>query len=119
MHVVLAERKTFSVDAVRVTASNIEEVAAWCGGDVRSVAGGREGSVRPYIKVRVLRPLDDKQTMAFIGDWVLHAGTGYKVYGDSAFHKSFTIITDLLKGTGDGEGSGRRAGDSSPGSQEV
>lgn len=115
LHVLLAERKTFEVDAVRVTADNIEEVARWCGGTVRSVAGPKPGSGRPYIKVRVLRPLDDKQTMAFIGDWVLHAGTGYKVYGDSAFHKSFVIITGLLKP----QGESRRAGDAVPGSQEV
>jgi hypothetical protein len=36
--------------------------------------------------------------MAFVGDWVLHAGSGYKVYGDGAFRKSFTVITGLLKG---------------------
>lgn len=98
MHVVQAERKSFSVDAVRVRADNIAEVAAWCGGDVRTVDAGPGKPPRPYIKVRVLRPLDDRQTMAFVGDWVLHAGSGYKVYGDGAFRKSFTVITGLLKG---------------------
>jgi len=96
MHVVQAERKTFTVDAVRVRADNIEEVAKWCGGDVRYAFAGEGKPDKPYIKVRVLRPLDDRQTMAFVGDWVLHAGTGYKVYVDGAFRKAFTIITGLL-----------------------
>lgn len=119
MDVKQAERKSFSVDAVRVTAANIEEVARWCGGDVRSVDAGEGKPPKRYIKVRVLRPLDDRQTMAFVGDWVLHAGTGYKVYSDGAFHKTFTIITGLLGRTGEGERRGKPAGDSSPGPEAV
>lgn len=92
MHVQKAQRKSFDVDAVRVTAENIDEVAEWCRGDVRTAEDGRQ-----YIKVRVLRPLNENQTMAFAGDWVLYAGTGYKVYVNGAFNKAFVIITGLLK----------------------
>lgn len=76
-------RKTFVVDAVEVTAENMEEVAKWCGGDVRTKDGQK------YIRVRVYRPIGDRQTQAFVGDRVLYAGTGYKVYTPGAFEKSF------------------------------
>lgn len=85
-------RKPFFVDAVQVTHANIDEVAKWCGGDVRSMAqdaGPDQMKAVFYIKVRVTRPLNVRQTQAFVGDWVLYAGTGYKVYTDAAFHKSF------------------------------
>lgn len=83
-------RKPFYVDAVRVTSANIEDVAAWAQGEVRKdTESGRE---IPYIHVRVFRPLDDRQTKAFIGDWVLYAGTGYKVYTNKAFLNSFDKV---------------------------
>ena len=77
-------RKPFSVDAVQVTADNIHEVAKWCMGKVET-----ENDGRLYIKVKVRRPLTDRQTKAYIGDWVLYAGTGFKVYTDRAFTGSF------------------------------
>lgn len=76
-------RKPFYVDAVRVTEENIEEVAEWCEGEVRSAEKGR------YIKVRVRRPLNVRQTCAHIGDWVLSAGSGFKVYTPKGFKESF------------------------------
>lgn len=78
-------RRPFEIDAVQVTAENIEEVAKWCNGDVRN-----EGD-NQYVKVRVHRPMNDKQTKAFVGDWVLYAGTGYKVYTSKPFKSSFMI----------------------------
>jgi len=87
-------RVAFHVDAVQVTADNIGDVADWCGGDVRTTATEDEHGVKasPYIKVRVKRPLTPRQTKAFIGDWVLYAGTGFKVYTDNAFQKCFEPI---------------------------
>lgn len=81
-------RKPFYVDAVRVDDRNIEEVAVWCGGDVRTEAD-EDGLSRRYVKVRVHRPIGDRQTQAFVGDWVLYAGTGFKVYTHKAFLGSF------------------------------
>lgn len=86
-------RKPFLVDAIQVTADNMQEVAKWAQGDVRItheafVHGGKKGS-RPYVHVRVQRPLGERQTMAFEGDWVLYAGTGYKVYSNKAFKETF------------------------------
>lgn len=77
-------RKPFTIDAVRVTSDNFMQVALWCGGEIRTNAKGES-----YIKVWVNRPASERQTMAFIGDWVLHAGSGYKVYTDGPFRKRF------------------------------
>ena len=79
-------RKAFFVDAVQVADDNMEDVANWCNGKI--VNPTKEGS-RPFVKVKVKRPLNARQTHAFVGDWVLYAGTGFKVYTDEAFHKNF------------------------------
>lgn len=80
-------RKPFHIDAVRVTAKNIDQVAQWCNGDVRTSEENKR-----YIKVRVHRPANDRQTMGFVGDWVLYAGTGFKVYTHKAFLSSFEKV---------------------------
>lgn len=82
-------RKPFQVDAVQVTAENINEVAEWCQGEVLTSQPQERDTAEPYIKVRVHRALNERQTKAFVGDWVLYAGLGYKVYTDKAFGKSF------------------------------
>lgn len=76
-------RKEFKVDAVQVSSANMEAVAAWVNGKLTEDDFGK------HIKVRVHRPANDRQTKAYVGDWVLAAGTGYKVYNDTAFKKSF------------------------------
>lgn len=78
------ERKTFVVEAVQVTLENFTEVIQWCGGTLR-----RDDLHRPYIAVEVRNPANPKQTMAYQGDWVLRASTGFRIYTDYAFHKSF------------------------------
>ena len=75
-------RKPFEVDAVLVTEANMEAVSEWCQGSL-------ESDHRPYIKVRVARALNERQTKAYPGDWILYAGTGFKVYTAKAFHKTF------------------------------
>lgn len=82
-------RNPFFVDAAQVTAENIHDVANWCSGEVRT-----DGEKAKYIKVRVHRPANDRQTKAFPGDYVLYAGTGYKVYTAKAFKSSFSIAED-------------------------
>lgn len=82
-------RKPFHIDAVQVTAANINDVAAWCSGEVRTQKKTDQVEKGQYIKVRVHRPLNDRQTQAFVGDWVLYAGTGFKVYTPKAFANSF------------------------------
>lgn len=81
-------RNPFEVEAVQVTEENMQEVAEWCGG--RLNRGQKPDVENWFIKVRVFRAMHERQTMAFVGDWVLYAGTGYKVYTDEAFHKCFS-----------------------------
>ena len=92
-------RKPFFVDAVRVTSENMERVAEWCQGDVNTIDTGQ--SEERYVKVRVHRPMNDRQTQAFVGDWVLYAGTGFKVYTPKAFEKSFEEVTASSEETAD------------------
>jgi hypothetical protein len=97
-------RKTFEIDAVQVDEDNYSDVAEWCGGELRFtttelLAGDNEQITEresvPYVKVRVFRPLNERQTRAYVGDWVLYAGTGYKVYTRKAFEKSFDLLSGV------------------------
>jgi hypothetical protein len=91
-------RKPFYVDAVRVSEENIERVAEWCSGEIQTDDEGK------HVKVKVHRPLTDRQTKAYIGDWVLFAGTGFKVYTPKAFDKSFEKVKTLTKAQADEAG---------------
>lgn len=77
-------RRPFEVTAVQVTDNNLAEVADWCEGEVRETAEGTK-----FVKVKVYRPMNSRQTRAFIGDWVLYSGRAYKVYTVKAFEQSF------------------------------
>lgn len=81
-------KRPFEVQAVQVSADNIYEVAKWCQGDLDSIRNEK------YIKVRVLHAANERQTQAYIGDWVLYAGTSYRVYTDKAFGKGFLPVEE-------------------------
>jgi len=80
-------RRAFYVEAVQVTLDNMSAVTEWCGGVVESM-DSRNGLTN-YVKVPVSNPASDRQTRAFLGDWVLKAGTTFKVYTAKAFESSF------------------------------
>lgn len=83
-------RKPVHVDAVRITRNNFEEVAKWCQGEILEDPHGR-GSRRRYIHVRVHNPKNDRQKMAYVGDWLLYTDRGYKIYTNKAFNQSFAL----------------------------
>lgn len=83
-------RKPFVIDAVQVTEENIADVAEWVSGDVRT-----DSEKKQYVKVRVHNPRNDRQTKAYVGDYVLYASTGYKVYTPKAFNASFERVEEL------------------------
>lgn len=85
-------RKPFYIDAVQVTEENMEDVATWCQGEVKTVKDAKGKVTDLYVKVRVHRPLNERQTKAYIGDHVLYAGSGYKVYTAKAFSSSFEQV---------------------------
>ncbi len=84
-------RKPFYIEAVQVTAENIVQVSDWCRGAVM------DKGPNSYIKVGVLRPMNSRQTKAFVGDWVLYAGTSFKVYTVTAFENSFEPVFDSIE----------------------
>jgi hypothetical protein len=92
-------RKPLYVDAVQVTEENMEEIAAWCQGDMRVLGAedwtmGDEAMVgSKYVHVRVHSPRSPRQTKAFAGDWILYTERGYKVYTTRAFEASFDPVT--------------------------
>lgn len=82
-------RKPFEIKAVSVTAENMAEVAAWCGGELNPV-GGHDGRYGPFIRVKTVRPANPRQTQAFVGDWVTFTENGgFKVYTNKAFRDNF------------------------------
>lgn len=79
-------RNPFRVEAVRVTSENMQAVADHCGGTLED---GSTDGLGSYIKVDVVRPVNDRQCRAYVGDWILKAGNGFKVYTNSAFMNTF------------------------------
>lgn len=89
-------RKSFPVDAVQVTLENMKDIARWCAGTIMH-DGDKEGHLsRDYIKVRVAYPINEKQTQAYLGDWVLKSGKSFKVYTNAAFEKNFIREQNVL-----------------------
>lgn len=83
------QRKPYGVTGVQVTEENMRDVAKWCGGRIR-----RDDNNVPYIKVKVRRPADERQTEARPTDWVLLSKSGPKVYLDDAFRRCYDEVVD-------------------------
>jgi hypothetical protein len=82
-------RKPFEVEAIQVTRENFDQVAQWCKGNKQTLNDGT-----PYIKVKVFKPMGDRQTEAHIGDWILFMNGGYKVYLDQSFTRTFEEVNN-------------------------
>lgn len=84
-------RKPFRVSSYRVTLTNIDKVAKWCGG--RVAEGEKEGNLsRKLIKVPRFSKDPNKKlpdNEAHVGDWVVRSGSSYRVYNDKAFRRTF------------------------------
>lgn len=87
-------RKPFYVEGLQVTEENINEVAEWCGGEIQESTPKGDDKKVPFIKVNVRRPLHRRQTMAYAGDWILKAGSGFKVYTEAAFDSNFDAVEE-------------------------
>lgn len=77
----------FVVEAIQVTVDNMQEVAEWSGGETMIEKQG--GRLVSFVKVEVRNPMTERQTKAFVGDWVLKSETGVKTYSQRAFPKRF------------------------------
>lgn len=80
-------RKEYTVDGVQVTLENMHDVAKWCGGEV--FLEEIKDVPTPFVKVPVHRPLNEKQTKAYVASYVLQSPTGFKVYTERAMEKNF------------------------------
>ena len=83
--------KPLYVEAVQVTSQNMVEVAEWCGGTVQT---SEEKRPRKYILVATVRPMQERQTWAFAGNWVLKTPQGYKIYTNNSFMNGFIKVVE-------------------------
>lgn len=84
-------RKSFGVDCVQVTAENMATVARWCKGDVLVTEPKNPAMAKQYIYLDVPKSRDERHERAYIGDWVLKMGGGFKFYNDRAFKDAFEL----------------------------
>lgn len=87
-------RKPFVVDVVGpITKDNMQEAAGWCKGIVQL----EQETGNYYIKVEVERAMSERQTQAFVGDYILCAGNSFKVYTPKAFKRHFDLVEGVKK----------------------
>lgn len=79
-------RRPFFVDAAQVTEENMQELADWCSGHIITT------NTDKYIKVKVKRPTNPRQTTAMVGDWILVSEYGYKVFSQRNFELKFSKV---------------------------
>lgn len=79
-------RKSFPVEAVRITSENIGQVAEWCAGTVC-----RSSSYTPelYIALEKTEYNKIRISRAYVGDWILLTNGIFKNYRNDKFRKSF------------------------------
>lgn len=94
MDIIDLVRKPLYVKAVRVNWENMNEVAKWCGGEIRT-----SGTTTSYILVEVPTALKQRQREAYLGDWVLQMPVGFKIYTDRSLHKAFNLQPKRRKDT--------------------
>lgn len=92
-------RKPLYVDAVRITAANMDAMAAWCQGEIQQDEVPGEGTGKKFIKVRVHNPKNPRQTKGYVGDWILYTPRGYKIYTNKAFHALFDVVLHSVEET--------------------
>lgn len=90
------QRKPSYVEAVCVTEENFFDVAHWCQGAIVTPNGTVKSldeiaaTKDKHIAVRVMNPMKERHTKAFVGDWVLYSQfKGYQVYTQKAFDNAF------------------------------
>jgi hypothetical protein len=83
-------KKPLHVEAVRVTRKNFRDLAKWCDGKIQTEqADSAQNPGAKYIKVQAHNPINNRQTKAFVGDWILRTDRGFKVYTHQTFTQSF------------------------------
>jgi hypothetical protein len=90
-------KRVFFVEAVQVTAENMEKAAEWCGGKILMTRANpkKDYPASPYVKVDTYLPRNERQTRAFVDDWIVKADDKtWKTYPDRAFRLAFEMVRD-------------------------
>lgn len=85
------------VDAIRITDENIEQVATWCHGEVKTKyenTWNQKVHHPKYIELSISHPTGRRTARAFPGDWIVSAKGTFKVYNDRAFSGTFNLAPD-------------------------
>lgn len=83
MKITQLSRRTLTVEGVRVTLHNIEELAEWCEGTVED--DGRSKAIR----LTIPRAKDPRFTKASVGDWIVRLPAGARVFSNKALRDNF------------------------------
>lgn len=89
------QRRTFQVQAIRVTAENMLALTAWCDGAL--IDGHLLPSSEAYIRVPISNIAGRQQTAeARIGDWItrLSDANNFRVYRNKSFLQAFQEIAN-------------------------
>lgn len=100
-------RKTFTVQAIQVTAENMKGLAEWCGGNVivywpdisRQSGDYREGQTCVEVVIGRVNGREQK-ARAYPGDWItkLHDTNNFRVYREKTFLQAFEKVrTEIEK----------------------
>jgi hypothetical protein len=86
-------RKNHEVEAVQVTYEWFKEIAEWCGGFIRTSTNVDRGEL--YIRVPIVRRSQERgrPNRAYVGDWILKDGDGFKIYSNEAFTNVYSPVT--------------------------
>lgn len=89
-------RNPLTVEAIQLTEANFLNVALWCGGRIcdKHTEKPTDGIVDPdnqYISIKTHNPINQKQSRAVVGDWILYTARGYKIYPNRAFKANFQL----------------------------
>ena len=88
-------RRPFLVEAVRVSSTNMTEAAEWCGGEIRSEKRGNRTVQHIYVE-GIPNAKSDRQKKAYVGDFLLMYGKGFKIYTPKAFDDCFEEPSEKL-----------------------
>lgn len=99
-------RKTFTVQAIQVTADNMKGLAEWCGGNVivyfpdisRQSGDYRAGQTCVEVVIGRVNGREQK-ARAYPGDWItkLHDVDDFRVYRDKTFLQAFEEVRSEIE----------------------
>jgi hypothetical protein len=96
LKVEMYSRIPFDVQAIKITAANINDIAIWCGGHVKDVAYKVAGSktMLPCLKMPGNGPLKGKLVTAMLNSWVVYFQGEFRFYRENSFNQAFLQKTE-------------------------